>query len=278
MSDPAPPASPTSEPRAAGQGHGKGRVRIGGIWVDAVGFDDAVAAIAAMVADRRGGHVFTPNVDHFVTVEDTPAFREAYDAARLVLADGQLVVWASRLLGTPVPGRVSGSDLVEPLLRRAGEEGWKVYLLGGGPGIAEAVAEKSARELGVRVVGTASPTIRLDGALGDLEQGAEAVAAAGPDLLLVAMGTPKQEIWIHHNRATLGPALSIGVGASFDFYVGRVRRAPPWVSNAGLEWLYRLAREPRRLAHRYLVRDPRFLGILARTALSRRATRVSGSP
>lgn len=274
MREPAAPRSQADEERGAARDRGTGRVRIGEIWIDAIGFDEAVQSIARLVRDRRGGHVFTPNVDHFVTIEDSPAFREAYDAARMVLADGQLVVWASRLLGTPVPERVSGSDLVEPLLRRAGEEGWKVFLLGGGPGIAEAVAEKASRELGVQVVGTASPTIRLDGAAGDLEQGADAVATSGADLLLVAMGTPKQEIWIHHNRPRLGSTLCIGVGASFDFYVGRVRRAPRWVSNAGLEWLYRLIREPRRLAHRYLVRDPKFLGILVRTSRMPRGERV----
>ena len=249
------------------------RVRIGRIEVDAVTFDGALQAIDRLVARGAGGVVFTPNVDHVVTAEDDAAFRRAYEEASLSLADGKYVVWASRLLGTPLPEKVSGSDLIEPLLRLAGERRWRVFLLGGAPGVAEAAAERARRDFGVVVVGTASPFVRLDGTPGDLDQGADAVASARPDLLLVAMGAPKQERWIHHNRSRLGHAVAIGVGASLDFVVGRIPRAPRWISRAGLEWLYRLAREPRRLAHRYLVKDPRFLAIVARTARANRERR-----
>lgn len=254
------------------------RVRIGHVWVDAVTFDEALEAISELVRGGKGGSVFTPNVDHVVTAEDDPEFRAAYGSVSLSLADGKFVVWAGRLLGTPVPEKVSGSDLIEPLLRLAGRSGWRVFLLGGAPGVAEAAAERSRRDFGVQVVGTASPFLRLDGTREDLEQGIEAVEAVRPDLVLVAMGAPKQERWIHHNRARLGSSVAAGVGASLDFVIGRIPRAPRWVSSAGLEWLYRLAREPRRLAHRYLVKDPRFLGILARTARTPREERLSPRP
>ncbi len=269
MTPPTPPA-PSRPPG--------GRVRIGRIWVDAVTFDGALERVATLVRSGAGGSVFTPNVDHVVTVEDDPAFRAAYDEASLSLADGKPVLWAARLLGTPVPEKVSGSDLVEPLLRLAGRSGWRVFLLGGAPGVAEAAAARARAEFGVDVVGTASPFLRLDGSPGDLDQSASEVVAARPDLLLVAMGAPKQELWIHHNRERLGATVAVGVGASLDFVIGRIRRAPRWVSNAGLEWLWRLAREPRRLAHRYLVKDPRFLGILLRTARTPRAERVAPAP
>ena len=154
------------------------------------------------------------------------AFREAYDAASLSLADGRFIVWAASLLRTPVPEKISGSDLIEPLLRLAGRSGWRVFLLGGAPGVAEAAAERSRRDFGVHIVGTSSPFIRLDGVPGDLDQGAMEVAAAKPDLVLVAMGAPKQERWIHHNRERLGPAVAAGIGASLDFVVGRIARAP----------------------------------------------------
>jgi N-acetylglucosaminyldiphosphoundecaprenol N-acetyl-beta-D-mannosaminyltransferase len=250
------------------------RVLIGHLWVDALTFDGALEAIARLVQAGAGGSVFTPNVDHVVTAEDDMEFRAAYDAASLSLADGKFIVWAAKLLGTPVPEKISGSDLIEPLLKLAGRSGWRVFLLGGAAGVAEAAAERARRDFGVNVVGTASPFIRLDGTPGDLEQGIEEVAAAKAHLLLVAFGAPKQERWIHHNRARLGPAVAAGIGASFDFVIGRIQRAPAWVSDAGLEWLYRLAREPRRLAHRYLVKDPRFFAILARTMRSPRADRV----
>ena len=234
--------------------------------MDAVTFDEALASIGDLVRRGAGGSVFTPNVDHVVTAEHDEAFREAYGAASLSVADGKYVVWASRWLGTPIPEKVSGSDLIEPLLRQAGKAGWRVFMLGGAPGVANAAAEWSRRECGTNVVGTASPFVHLDGTPGDMDQGMEEVASSRPDLLLVAMGAPKQERWIHHNRARLGSAVALGIGASLDFVIGRVKRAPTWVSNAGLEWVYRLVREPRRLSHRYLVKDPRFLAVLARTA------------
>ncbi|MEI6225857.1 MAG: WecB/TagA/CpsF family glycosyltransferase [Deltaproteobacteria bacterium] len=264
---------PKDRPRA-----GCPRNRIGHLWVDAVTFEGTLSAIEALVRAGKGGSVFTPNVDHVVTAEDDPAFRVAYDAVSLSLPDGKPILWAGRLLGTPFPEKVSGSDLIEPLLRMAGRLGWRVFLLGGAPGVAEAAAERSRKDFGVNVVGTASPFIRLDGAPGDLDQAIEEVAAARPDLVLVAMGAPKQERWIHHNRARLGGAVGVGIGASLDFVIGRIQRAPRWVSNAGLEWLYRLVREPRRLARRYLVKDPRFLAVLVRTSRIPRADRVTTRP
>ena len=162
-----------------------------------------------------------------MTAEDDAAFRAAYDAVSLSLADGKPILWAARLLGTPVPEKVSGSDLIEPLLSPGGAFGWRVFLLGGAPGVAEAAAERARRTSASNVVGTASPFIRLDGSPGDLEQGIEEVVAARPDLVLVAMGAPKQERWIHHNRERLGAAVGVGVGASLDFVVGRISPGAP---------------------------------------------------
>jgi N-acetylglucosaminyldiphosphoundecaprenol N-acetyl-beta-D-mannosaminyltransferase len=257
-----------------GEGSARGRrVRIGRVWMDALAFPEALRAIEALVASRRGGSVFTPNVDHVVLAEDDAAFRDAYGAASLSLVDGQLLLWASRLLRTPVPEKISGSDLVGPLLELAAARGFSVYLLGGAPGVADEAA-RIARGMGVRVAGAECPSIRLDDADGEGRAAAERVRAAAPDLVLVALGAPKQERWIHRHLERLRPAVALGVGASLDFLAGRVRRAPRWISRAGLEWAYRLAHEPRRLAHRYLVRDPRFLPILLRTARSPRSTRT----
>ena len=128
------------------QGIGPLRVRIGHIWMDTLTFDEVLVAIEELVRCGSGGSVFTPNVDHVVTAEDDLAFREAYQVASLSVADGKYLIWASRVLGTPIPEKVSGSDLVEPLLRIAGRERWRVFLLGGAPGVAEAAAERSSRE------------------------------------------------------------------------------------------------------------------------------------
>ncbi len=247
---------------------------MGRLWIDALTFPEALREIEALVMAGAGGCVFTPNVDHIITAEGDEAFRAAYREASLSLADGQPLIWSSRLLCTPLPERVSGSDLLWPLMQRAAQRGWRVYFLGGGPGVADAVATRLGRELGIRIAGVDSPTIRVDPPDSEGYAAAERVQAARPDLVLVAFGAPKQERWIHRNLRRICPAVAVGVGASLDFLAGRVRRAPRWMSTMGLEWLFRLGLEPRRLAHRYLIKGPRFLPILVRTALVGRSQRV----
>lgn len=248
------------------------QVRLGRVWIDRVGFDGALERIEALVSAGQGGAVFTPNVDHLVMAEDDLAFRTAYENVSVCLADGQPLVWLSRALGTPLPEKVSGSDLVWPLMQLAGRSGWRVYLLGGAPGAARIAGDRFTRELGVQVVGVDDARIEVGGESG--RSAVERVRKARPDLLLVALGAPKQELWIHDALARMGPTVAIGVGATLDFISGRIRRAPPWMSRAGLEWLYRLAHDPRRLAYRYLVRDPRILAVMARTARLPRSLRV----
>lgn len=248
-------------------------MRLGRVWIDALTFAAALEQIERLVAAGEGGSVFTPNVDHVVTAEDDEEFRRAYDAASLSLADGQPLIWASRLLGTPLPEKVSGSDLVWPLVQRAASRGWRVYLLGGAPGVAAAAARRMETELGVCVAGVDVPEIDVASPDPAGVAAAERVRAARPHLVLVALGAPKQERWIHRNLERMRPSVVLGVGAALDFVAGRVRRAPRWMSRAGLEWLHRLARGPRRLAKRYLLKDPRILAILARTARTDPAVR-----
>lgn len=260
-----------------GAGWGIRRVRVGRLWLDALTAGEALERIDALVAGGAGGSVFTPNVDHVVTAEDDGAFRAAYAQASLSLADGQALVWATRLLGTPVPEKVSGSDLIWPLMQRAAAARWGVYLLGGAPGAAEAAAARLRRELGVRIAGVDAPRIAVDGDPGERAV-VERVRRSGAQVVVVGLGAPKQERFIHRAAPDLGPAVAFGLGASIDFLAGRVRRAPRWISRAGLEWAFRLAQEPRRLAHRYLVKDPRFLGVLARTARLPAAERQARRP
>jgi N-acetylglucosaminyldiphosphoundecaprenol N-acetyl-beta-D-mannosaminyltransferase len=247
------------------------RVRIGTVEIDHVTLAEAIDSIESLVDAGEGGSVFTPNVDHLVLAEVNPRLREAYARTSLSLVDGMPVLWASRLLGDPLPERVSGSDLVLPLMQRAGARGLKVYLLGGQPGAAVEAAEILKVQYGVRVVGTEDGMILPDQPEAPEQKAVlERIRAAHPDLLLVGLGTPKQEIWIAQNARHFGSAVAIVVGASLDFIAGKVPRAPRWMSRAGLEWSYRLAREPRRLWRRYLVRDPKFLFILAREWRTRR--------
>lgn len=236
----------------------------------ALTFGGALDALDRLLGSGEGGALFTPNVDHIVTAESHAELREAYAAADLTVADGQWLVWASRLLGTPLPEKISGSDLVVPLAREAGKKGRSIYLLGGSPGVAETAARRLEAE-GAIICGWESPQIDL---AQPQDQLVARIAAARPALVLVALGCPKQELWIHRCRERLRPAVLLGIGGSLDFIAGRIRRAPQWISRAGLEWVFRLLHEPRRLARRYLVNDPKFFGILLRTMREPVAGRV----
>ncbi len=242
------------------------RVRIGQVPIDPVSFSDAISRIEELVGEGRGGNVFTPNVDHVVLAENDSEFREGYHQASLSLVDGMPLVWAARLLGTPLPEKVSGSDLLLPLANLAGRNRWPVYLLGGGPGVAAQVAAELEQRFGTPVVGFDSPRIDL-APCGEpaSREAIDRIRAVQPRLIFVALGSPKQEVWIHRYLELLRPAVAVGVGASFDFIVGVQSRAPRWMSRLGMEWLYRLAMNPRRLWRRYLLNDPKFLAIFRRT-------------
>jgi N-acetylglucosaminyldiphosphoundecaprenol N-acetyl-beta-D-mannosaminyltransferase len=250
------------------------RVYVGGVPIDALDRDGAVAAILDLVSRGEGGAVFTPNVDHIVEFEHNPRLREAYRAADLSLADGMPVVWAARLMGEALPERVAGSDLILPLMRRAAALQQRVFLLGGQEGVAGLAAERLTQWMpGLQIVGTLAPRVDMSEPRDRRAHVVDAVRAARPHLVVVGLGAPKQELWIHEARETLRPAVLLGLGASIDFTAGTVPRAPAWMSRAGLEWAYRLGREPRRLWRRYLLKDPEFALILLRTLLARNGAR-----
>jgi N-acetylglucosaminyldiphosphoundecaprenol N-acetyl-beta-D-mannosaminyltransferase len=243
------------------------RVRVAGVEFDRLDMGAAIERIAELARQRPMSTVVTPNVDLVVIANRDPAFMTAIRRADLVLADGQPVVWASRLTGRRLPERVTGADLVPALVEVAEERGLRVFLLGGAPGVAErAAARLRTLAPGVVIVGTAGPPAAAIDAPDVIRQ----INDARPDLLFVGFGAPKQELWLERHRAELDVGVGIGVGASLDFAAGRVPRAPRWMQRHGLEWLFRLAREPRRLWRRYLVRDPAFAWYLVRDL---RATR-----
>lgn len=254
------------------------RVRFGRVWVDSLTFNEALAAVRALVEADMGGSIFTPNVDHVIIAEDEPAFRRAYRRASLSLADGVPLVWASRVLRPTLPAKLSGSDMIVPLARLAATHGWGVYLLGGMPGAAAATAVRLEAEHGVRIVGTDDTRLTLDMRSPSNRAAIARIRDARPALLFVALGAPKQELWIAGAKADLGPVVSMGVGASLDFIAGMSKRAPGWMSRMGLEWVHRLLQDPRRLWRRYLVRGPRFIGIMWRTARLPGARRVRMVP
>jgi N-acetylglucosaminyldiphosphoundecaprenol N-acetyl-beta-D-mannosaminyltransferase len=268
----APPSPTSSEVTAAPQTAAeRAGIRFGHLFVDRLSFAQALDAIERLIEGGRGGAVFTPNVDHVVLAEEDEALRNAYRDASLSLVDGMPLVWCSGLLGIPLPEKISGSDLVRPLLERCAQRGYRVFLLGGLPGAAEAAARALCNDFPSLVIAdTFAPMIDLRKPRAERADIIERIQRARPQVVLVGLGAPKQELWIHENLAALSPAVLFGIGASIDFMAGAVPRSPRWMSNAGLEWLYRLGKEPQRMWRRYLVRGPKFLPILLRDMRDRR--------
>ena len=238
------------------------RIELGGVLIDQIDVEGALERLREFLADGGTHQVVTVNLDFLSIAQRDPAFRDTLNAADLAVADGMPLVWASRLRGEPLPERVAGVDLVHESCQLALGTGHSVFLLGAAPGVADRAARKLQEEYpGLRIAGTYSPGI---GALSRAENAAivSMIREARPGFLFVALGAPRQDLWIRENRAELGVPVSIGVGCVFDLLAGSVERAPHWMQKAGLEWAHRLRSEPGRLWRRYLVNDTRMLGRL----------------
>jgi N-acetylglucosaminyldiphosphoundecaprenol N-acetyl-beta-D-mannosaminyltransferase len=244
----------------------KRTVPIAGVAIDALDFDDVVEAIAAhAIAHGAPAFVVTPNAHHVVLLQRDALLREIYENAFLVVPDGVPLLWAAALLGTPLPGRVNGTDLFEKLCARAAQEGLRVFLLGGREGAAAAAADRlTARHPALHICGMHAPPMNFENNPVDSERVLKEIADAKPDLLFVGLGAPKQEYWMHRNCEQLGVPVSLGIGVSFELVGGIVPRAPRWMQRAGLEWFYRLCAEPGRLWKRYLVTNAIFCALVAR--------------
>lgn len=213
--------------------------------------DQATDAVTERVRARRPTYFITANTHYAMLSQQEPRLREVNRRAAFLLADGAPLVLASRRSRTPLPERVAGSDLIYDVARRAAQEGHRLFLLGGAPGIAIAAADR-LRSLypGLIIAGTACPDAeQLQGP--GLPSLIESIQAARPDILMVALGQPKGEYWIADHHETIGAPVSVQVGATLDFVAGRVSRAPRWIQAIHMEWAYRLALEPARLGPRY---------------------------
>jgi N-acetylglucosaminyldiphosphoundecaprenol N-acetyl-beta-D-mannosaminyltransferase len=242
------------------------QVPFGRIHADIVDFGGALDRIVELCRAGQGGMVVTPNVDHVVMAETDPALQKVYDDADLSLTDGKPLVWLAKAMGRPVPAKISGSDLIRPLIARAAKEGLSCFFFGGMEGIAEkAAAILKAEHQDLIVAGCHSPPFGFEKDPAKDRAAIDVVLAAKPNIVFVALGSPKQELWMDRHRHDLGAAVTLGIGASLDFIAGAVKRAPPWMSHMGLEWLYRLVQEPGRMYERYLVRDRAIVGIAWRT-------------
>ena len=225
----------------------------------------------------EGGWVVTPNLDILRQFTTSRESRELTLAATQRVADGQPVVWASRLAGTPLPETVPGSGLVLSMPRAAARAGLSVFLLGGNPGVAAAAAKRlEARWPGLRGVGSYCPPLGFEDDPDELERIKRALRRARPELVLVGLGFPKQERLIRSLRSELPGTWFVGVGISLSFLAGEQRRAPVVLQRLGLEWVHRLWHEPRRLFKRYIVQGLPFgLRLLSWALVQRLSTRAS---
>ncbi len=223
-----------------------------GLPFDNVTLREALARITAMIESRRPHYVVTANVDFTAQARNDSELRSIFLDAHLVIGDGMPLVWASRLLGNPLPERVAGADLVPKLICLAAERGYRLFFLGASDEANQkAIANTRAKYPGISIAGHYSPPFAPLAEMNNAEI-IRRIREAKPDILLVAFGCPKQEKWMARHYRTLGVPVMMGVGATIDFLAGRVKRAPVWMQRTGLEWSFRLAQEPKRLMGRYM--------------------------
>ncbi len=210
-----------------------------------------VDMVDRLIERRQPSFFITANLQYAMLSAEDSRLAEVNRRAAFLVADGMPMVWYSRFLGRPLPERVAGADLIYSLARRAAQRGHRVFFLGGKPGAAAAAATTlSWMYPGLRVAGVEAPELESLSAE-EHQRLIERIRDARPDLLLAAFGQPKGELWLAENLQALGVPACVQVGASFDFVAGRAARAPRWVQRFGLEWLYRMIGDPKRLGPRY---------------------------
>lgn len=228
------------------------KIDVLGVAFDNLTMDEAVERAWALMGERRAAYAVTPNPEIVMACREDPEARAAVAAAALTVADGIGVIYGAKILKTPLKEKIPGIDLTTRLLERMAGEGRSVFLLGAKPGVAELAGNKLAEQYpGLVLAGTRDGYFKEDAPV------IEAVNAASPDLLLVCLGAPKQEKWMHENAPKLAAGLMIGAGGSLDVFAGTAERAPEGWRRAGLEWLYRLLKDPKRIGR--MMKLPKFL-------------------
>jgi len=237
------------------------RVDVLGCPIDRLDMQQTLARIDGLIETRGFAQHVAINAAKLVAMRSDEELSEIVRRCEVISADGQSVVWASRLLGDPLPTRVAGIDLMHELLARAEQRGYGVFILGAKSDVLEQACSRILEQHPrLRLVGT------RDGYFGEDEDAvvAEEIRAASPDILFVAISSPRKEYWLGEHGRAIDVPFVMGVGGSVDVIAGVTRRAPSLFQRLGIEWLYRLAQEPSRLWRRYLVTNTQFLGLLVR--------------
>lgn len=245
------------------------KVKLFELQFDAVNLEQMIETIVNDIKLNNKVFIQTVNVDHLILMKKDVLFKRIVHSASYVTCDGMPILWTSKLRGSGLPQRVTGADLTIELFKHSREKELKIFIFGAAPGVAE-TAKKQAETIysGVNIVGTYSPH---PNELVDRDRNKDIclkINQSGANILLMALGTPKQEKWYWDNKEMLNINVVIGVGAAIDFIAGIQKRAPVWVREFGFEWLYRLINEPRRLWKRYLYQDMKFIPLFIKELLS----------
>lgn len=241
------------------------RIKFMNTEIDNLTMAETLSAVDDLIRQNKDAYVVTPNVDHIVKLETNEKLKAAYSEADLILTDGKPLVWASRLYRNPIKEKVSGSDLFPELCKFAAERHYKMFFLGAKEGVAAKAAEiLKAKYDGLEIVGCYSPAIGFEKNSEEIENIARMVQRANPHILILALGCPKQEIFAYEFRKKFHVPVSFCLGATLDFAAGNVKRAPRWMADAGLEWVYRIYQEPARMFKRYVLEDWRFVKLFVK--------------
>jgi len=245
-------------------------INLCGVKISSISLEETLSQVDQWVQSRTLSYIVTPNVDHLVKLRGDAEFRRIYETASLVLPDGMPVLWAAGFLGTPLKEKISGSDLFLEICSIAVERGYKLFFLGGRPsaayGTAEALRKKHPN---INIAGVRCPPLGFEKDKEENSNIVDMIKKANPDILFVGLGSPKQEKWIYAHRYEYQAPVSIGIGGSFEFVSGMVKRAPKWMQRIGLEWLWRIMMEPGRLWKRYLIDDMPFFWLVLKQKMGR---------
>lgn len=239
------------------------RIKFMNTEVDNLTFDESLKKIDEIIQTNNNGYVVTPNVDHIVRLESNTEFQKIYKNADLILTDGKPLIWISNWYKTPIKEKISGSDLFPLLCQHSSKRDYRMYFLGSAEGVADKAAQNLCNKFpGLQVVGTYSPPYEFEQDRNEIKKIIRQIKAVSPTILVVGLGSPKQENFIFNYKEELNVPISLGLGASLDFEAGIIKRAPRWMRSIGLEWLYRLCKEPKRMFKRYIIDDIKFFSLI----------------
>ena len=239
------------------------RMKFLNIYIDNLTMEETLLKIDELIKAKKRSYVVTPNVDHIVRVEYDVEFKKIYNEANLILTDGKPLIWISKLMENSIKEKVSGSDLFPRLCTMAAHKKYKMFFWGAKEGVANRAANILVKKNeGLQIVGTYSPPFDFENDETEIKKILSLINDAKPDILIVALGSPKQERFMYEYKDKLDVFVSLGLGASLDFEAGNITRAPKWISNAGFEWLYRFVHEPKRLFKRYFINDMKIIKII----------------